>query len=165
MYAKNSLIFLLLLSGKNIWAFSQIFINAIKAHVVLFSDSYKEAGLTSLQPLFVLRLNHTSLNRSYSHTPPSVIVTFIRPRLRRKLRSHPLYLRGGARHAILLQVVLLLRLQGDGSPSKRGPLWGNINGFLAHSEGWPVGPGAYESNFSWQRGKWDSHNTSNGYKK
>ena len=49
----------------------KIFINAIKAHVVLFSDSYKEAGLTSLQPLFVLRLNHTSLNRSYSHTPPS----------------------------------------------------------------------------------------------
>ena len=48
-----------------------MFINAIKAHVVLFFDSDKEEGLTSLQPLLVLRLNHTSLNRSYSHTSPS----------------------------------------------------------------------------------------------
>ena len=90
----------------------KIFINAIKAHVVLFSDSYKEAGLTSLQPLFVLRLNHTSLNRSYSHTPPSVIVTFIRPRLRRKLRSHPLAPRGNS----FLFPQRGPRLEGEPSP-------------------------------------------------
>ena len=79
----------------------------------------------------------------------------IRPRLRRKLRSHSLYLRGGAWHAIM-QIYSTRRsatsrsafkVSRDTAPPLSGVPFGEIEMEASQNEGVARGPGAYENNF------------------